>query len=47
MVALKRAGFENFSEKNLLVSSLLGKKDGLDVGENTTLSDGDTTEEFV
>jgi len=46
-VALKRAGFENFSEKNLLVSSLLGKKDGLDVGKNTTLGDGDAAEEFV
>jgi len=46
-VALKRAGFDNFLKRNLLVACLLGKKDGLDVGENTTLSDGDTTEEFV
>ena len=28
-------------------ASLLGEKDGLDVGEYTTLGDGDTAEEFV
>ena len=47
-MALKRAGFENFSVKrNLFVASLLGEEDGLDVGEDTTLGDGDTAEELV
>ena len=47
-VALKRAGFVNFSVKrNLFIASLLGEEDGLDVGENTTLGDGDAAEEFV
>ena len=28
-------------------STLLGKQDGLDVGQDTSLSDGDASEEFV
>ena len=31
----------------LLLGGLLWKKNSLDVGENTTLSDSDTTEKFV
>ena len=34
-------------ERNLLLLGLLGEKDGLDVGEDTTLSDGDSGEKFV
>ena len=32
---------------NLLLFSLLGQKNGLDVGKNTTLGNGDTREELV
>ena len=46
-MALKRADFCNFLERNLLVASFLGEKDGLDVGEDTTLGNGDAAEEFV
>ena len=47
-MALKRAGFLNVSfARNLLVASFLWEEDGLDVGEDTTLGDGDTTEELV
>ena len=35
-------------EKDLsLLFGLLGEKDGLDVGEDTSLSDGDSGQEFV
>ena len=34
-------------EKDLLLLGLLGEKDSLDVGEDTTLSDGDTREKLV
>ena len=34
-------------EENLLLLGLLGEKDGLDVGEDTTLGDGDTREKLV
>ena len=34
-------------ERYLLLLGLLGEKDGLDVGEDTTLSDGDSGEKFV
>jgi len=46
-VALKRAGFCKFLERKLLVASFLGEKDGLDVREDTTLGNGDATEELV
>ena len=47
-MALKRAGFLYVSfARKLLVASLLWEEDGLDVGEDTTLSDGDTAEELV
>ena len=47
-MALKRAGFVNISfARNLLVASFLGEEDGLDVGEDTTLGDGDAAEELV
>ena len=53
MAALKRAfwviclpcGRER--KRYLLLLSLLGEEDGLDVGEDTTLSDGDTREKLV
>ena len=34
-------------EENLLLLGLLGEKDSLDVGEDTTLSDGDSREKLV
>ena len=34
-------------ESNLLLLGLLGEEDSLDVGENTTLGNGDSREEFV
>ena len=53
MAALKRAfwviclpcGRER--KRYLLLLGLLGEEDGLDVGEDTTLSDGDTREKLV
>ena len=42
-VAPKRA----FFTKLVNLSSLLWEKDGLDIWENTSLSNGDATEEFV
>ena len=32
---------------DLLLFRLLGEKDGLDVGQDTTLGDGDSREKFV
>ena len=47
-MALKRAGFVRISfARNLLVASFLGEEDGLDVGEDTTLGDGDAAEELA
>ena len=55
MAALKRAFgvmcccffFAAVEANNLLLLGLLGEKDGLDVGEDTTLGDGDSGEKFV
>ena len=53
MVALKRAGSFPLNEKGnvycLLGSlvGLLGKENSLDVGENSTLSNGDTSKKLV
>lgn len=55
MAALKRAFgvmlccffFAVVEANNLLLLGLLGEKDGLDVGEDTTLGDGDSGEKFV
>ena len=52
MAALKRAfGVDGFlfpgCVENLLLLGLLGEKDGLNVGEDTTLSDGDSGEKLV
>ena len=48
MLALKRAVFGSRSRDNLsLLFGLLGEKYGLDVGEDTTLSDGDSREKLV
>ena len=44
------AGFDVFDrreKKNLFLLSLLGKKHCLDVGQDTTLSDGDSGEKLV
>ena len=50
-MALKRAVvLEGIGEPDLLglgCLSLLGQQDGLDVGQHTTLGDGDTGEQFV
>ena len=53
MAALKRAFWViclpcgRGRKSNLLLLGLLGEKDSLDVGEDTTLSDGDTREKLV
>ena len=51
LVALKRAGWCLFSQRvNLSLGGLLGllgEEDSLDVGEDTTLGNGDSGEEFV
>jgi hypothetical protein len=51
MVALKRAGVCVGKERNgrlgLGLLRLLGEEDSLDVGENTTLGNGDTAEQLV
>ena len=50
MVALKRAGCFPLMRKDSLLGSLvglLGKENSLDVGENSTLSDGDTSKKLV
>jgi hypothetical protein len=50
MVALKRAGWVLAGEKRHLglgLLRLLGQEDGLDVGENTTLGNGDTGQQLV
>ena len=52
LVALKRAGWVVWLSvrENLSLGSLLGllwQKDGLDVGENSTLGDGDSSEQLV
>ena len=41
------AWFEERRSINLLLLSLLGQKDSLDVGQDTTLGNGDTREELV
>ena len=47
-MALKRAGVLAVQRVvDLLLGGLLGEKDGLDVWQDTTLSDGDTAEELV
>ena len=49
-MALKRAGcFDVTSGSNLLggLVRLLGQEHSLDVGENSTLGDGDTSEQLV
>ena len=45
-MALKRAVFINLID-NLLVGGFLGEEDGLDVGQDTSLGDGDSAEKFV
>ena len=49
MVALKRACWVGEGrERDLgLLLGLLGEEDGLDVGQDTSLGDGDTGEQFV
>ena len=50
MVALKRADRFLCFEQDYLLGSLvrfLGEEDSLDVGEDSTLSDGDTSKELV
>jgi len=51
MVALKRAGVCVGKERNgrlgLGLLRLLGEEDGLDVGQDTSLGDGDTGQKFV
>jgi hypothetical protein len=37
----------NFREVNLCLLSLLGQKDSLDVGEDTTLGNGDSGKKLV
>ena len=48
-MALKKAGFkkEKFLEKDLLLLALLGQKNSLDVGQHTTLGNGDSREKLV
>ena len=48
VVALRKAGFRKKSSRgNLFLLALLGQENSLDVGEHTTLSDGDTREKLV
>ena len=47
VVALKRAGFDMQERSSLLLGSLLGEKDSLDVWQDTTLGNGDSRQEFV
>ena len=50
MVALKRAGCFSLKKKKNLLGSLvrfLGEENSLDVGEDSTLSNGDTSKELV
>ena len=50
MVALKRAGCFSLKKKKNLLGSLvrfLGEENSLDVGEDSTLSNGDSSEELV
>ena len=49
LVALRRAFLSLFASNNLLGlgGGLLGQEHGLDVGENSTLGDGDSGQKFV
>merc|ERR1712193_507713 len=47
LVALKRAGVVLEGQDLSLLFGLLGEKDSLDVGENTSLSNGDSSQELV